>query len=223
MFGVYLVFFVAPFFYQVFNGGRAAAILCNLSCMVTTILLFVYEFIQYIKKEGFSDYIEDVWNKADVANIFIYGFVYFWIRIARPEWTIFDFFDFEQKGHPPTAPDYYFEYLVKFSLIMANTCLLILIVYKILNYLRILSGFGLFILLISQCLVDIFIFFTFMLLWIIVFTVLLYILRTDIPNYVDYPHLPWYMQLTIQVWRNSLGDIQPPQYEFWIEQAERQE
>lgn len=88
---------------------------------------------------------------------------------------------------------------------------------KLLNFMRIFEGFGLFILLIGQCLADIKLFFLFMILWLSVFTAMLYILNCDVPNYEDYPHLPWWLQLTLQVWRNSLGDIQPPEYSTWFD------
>ena len=54
-----------------------------------------------------------------------------------------------------------------------------------------------------------------MLLWLSVFTAMLQILNCGVPNGEDYPHLPYWLSLCLQVWRNSLGDIQPPEYTDW--------
>jgi len=73
-------------------------------------------------------------------------------------------------------------------LVLTNILLIVLVVLKMLNYFRVFEGFGLFILLIGQCLSDLALFFIFMFLWLYVFTVMLYILNTTVPNPEDYPH-----------------------------------
>lgn len=48
-----------------------------------------------------------------------------------------------------------------------------------------------------------------------------YILKSDIPNYEDYPHTYWWLQQLIQSWRNALGDLQPVAYEgYWLKKYE---
>jgi len=210
----YIAFYLFPFFYQIFQNDPKTVIICNCSCMFTIVFLFTYEFMQYYRTT-FDDYIEDMWNKADAAHISMYGCCYFWLRISRPEGSIPDFFQFEAET-PPWNDNYAKEYAIKAVLTFTNIILIVLAVLKLLNYMRIFKGFGLFILLIGQCLADIKLFCLFMILWLAVFTVMLYILKCDVPNWSDYPHLPWWLQLAIQVWRNSLGDIQPPDYGSWF-------
>ena len=87
----YFAFYLVPFFYQVFQRDARTVIICYCSCFVTISFFFTYEFMQYYKTT-FDDYIEDLWNKADVAHISMYGCCYFWLRISRPEGAIPDFF-----------------------------------------------------------------------------------------------------------------------------------
>ena len=86
---------------------------------------------------------------------------------------------------------------------------------KMLNYLRLFEGFGLFIVLVGQCILDIRIFLLFMLMWIGIFSSVLFILNCNLPNYEDYPHLSLSWQLVITIWRDALGDLQPPVYDYW--------
>lgn len=59
----------------------------------------------------------------------------------------------------------------------------------------------------------------FMFMWDFIFTILLYILNSGTDD-EDYPMLPPSLQLLTQIWRNSLGDIGPPGYDFWMEKRE---
>lgn len=92
----YMIFYLFPFFYQIFQTDYRTVIVCNVSCMITIVWLFVYEFMQY-NLTTFDDYIEDKWNKFDVAHIAMYGCCYFWLRMTRPEDSIINFFQFEDK------------------------------------------------------------------------------------------------------------------------------
>ena len=156
--------------------------------------------------DSFSDYIEDFWNKNDLAHVITYGVLYFWLRITRPDDSIINFYEFEKTVNP-WDDGYVRLYAMKCVLTMTNITLCAQAVMKMLNYLRIFDRFGLFILLIGQCLVDLSFFFLFMFLWLIVFTVMLFILGSGVPNTEDYPHIPEFLMLILQVWRNSLGDI----------------
>ena len=154
--------------------------------MITIVCLLVYEFMQY-NLTTFDDYIEDKWNKFDVAHIAMYGCCYFWLRMTRPEDSIINFFQFEDKI-AIQDDNYARAYAIKMILVLTNILLIVLVVLKMLNYFRVFEGFGLFILLIGQCLSDLALFFIFMFLWLYVFTVMLYILNTTVPNPEDYPH-----------------------------------
>jgi hypothetical protein len=174
--------------------------------MLTIIWLCVYEYLQYLDSDSFSDYIEDFWNKNDMAHVITYGCGYFWLRISRPDDAIVNFYDFEKKVSP-WEEGYNRRYLIKCILTTTNITLCAQVVMKMLNYLRIFEEFGLFILLIGQCIEDLTFFLIFMALWLCVFTVMLYILGAGVPNPEDYPHCSDFLALMLQVWRNSLGDI----------------
>ena len=98
-------------------------------------------------------------------------------------------------------------YYLKFACVIINILQVPVVVMKMLNYLRLFEGFGLFIVLVGQCILDIRIFLIFMLMWIAIFSSVLFILNCNIPNYEDYPHLPRNLQLTITIWRDALGDL----------------
>lgn len=87
----YLIFYIVPFFYQIFQKDARTVIVCNCSCFVAILFLFTYEFMQYYVST-FADYSEDLWNKADIAHISMYACCYFGLRISRPEGAIPDFF-----------------------------------------------------------------------------------------------------------------------------------
>lgn len=166
--------------------------------------LFIYELVQ-MRGSGFNDYIDDFWNQMDVCNIICY-LVYYPLRIYMAKEPLLDLFSFEEK-FTPNDPEYGFHYKLKFLLVLTNVFLVPIAVMKLLNYLRLVENFGLFILLVAHCLNDIKIFLLFMCLWIIIFTTILYILRCNVPNPEDYPWLPYVLKLLVQIWRDSLGDI----------------
>ena len=141
-----------------------------------------------------------------MAHVITYGFGYFWLRITRPDDAIVNFYKFENVVSP-WEDGYNGRYFVKCILTTTNITLCAQVVMKMLNYLRVFEQFGLFILLISQCLVDLGFFLMFMFLWLVVFTIMLYILGAGVPNPEDYPHCSDFLMLMLQVWRNSLGDI----------------
>lgn len=219
IFAFYIIGYLVPFFWQVYENDQDTILMCNISCFITLSFLSLYELLQY-RRTSFADYFSDGWNKADVAHYVLYLCCYFWLRVCCSEGSVRDFFEFERKT-PPWNEDYPWVFAIRYTLTWANCILLILVVIKLLNFLRIIEEFGLFILLLRQCISDIKLFFLFQILWICIFAMMLYILKSDIPNYHDYPHLYWWLQQLIQSWRNALGDLQPPFYEqYWLKKYE---
>lgn len=185
---IYIVGYLIPFFAQIFFTDFALVVAANFLCLLSVLTLFVYEFVQ-MRETGFSEYIDDFWNKMDVCNI-SFCILYFPIRVYMAEEPLLDLFAFEEHLSPED-PAYGSRYKLKFTLVLINVLLVPIAVMKLLNYLRLIENFGLFILLVGHCLNDIRIFLCFMLMWIVIFTTILYILRCDIPNPEDYPQLPY--------------------------------
>lgn len=206
-FVIYIIGYMIPFFMQIFSSDKIFVITSNCICLVSVLTLFVYEFVQ-MRGSGFDEYIDDFWNQMDVCNITFY-IVYFPIRMYLSSESLLDFFSFED-FLTPDDPHFASHYHCKFFLVMLNVILVPITVMKLLNYLRLAENFGLFVLLIGHCLNEVKIFFLFMFMWIFIFNAILYILNTDTTIPEDYPMLPMFLRLLVQVWRDSLGDIQPP-------------
>lgn len=71
-----------------------------------------------------------------------------------------DFFEFERKT-PTWSENYIQVFYTRYILTWTNCFLLILAVMKVFNFLRIIEEFGLFMLLLIQCISDIKLFFLF--------------------------------------------------------------
>ena len=78
------------------------------------------------------------------------------------------------------------------------------------------DNFGILIELIIECIRDISVFGLFMFGWIIVITLIYILLGAEFDN-EDYDVLDPKVFFVIQTWRNSIGDIGPPKYSFWME------
>lgn len=74
--------------------------------------------------------------------------VYFPIRVYLAQEPLLDLFAFEEKLSPED-PAYGARYKLKFALVLINVFLVPVAVMKLLNYLRLIENFGLFILLVG--------------------------------------------------------------------------
>lgn len=90
--------------------------------MLTIMWLCFYEYLQYLAADSFADYIEDFWNKNDMAHVITYGVLYFWLRITRPDDAIINFYEFE-KTVRPWEDGYTQRYAVKCVLTTTNITL----------------------------------------------------------------------------------------------------
>ena len=99
-----------------------------------------------MRETGFADYIDDFWNQMDVCNIFLF-LVYVPIRIVYADEPLLDLFSFES-SISPEDPNFGKHYHWKFMLVLVNVMLVPIAVMKLLNYLRLVENFGLFIMLI---------------------------------------------------------------------------
>lgn len=122
--------------------------------------------------------------------------MYFPLRIKFADQPLVDMFSFE-KTIEVDDPMFTKMYYGKFCLVIINVLLVPVAMMKMLNYLRLHENFGLFIILVGECILDIRIFLIFMIMWIIIFSIILYILNCNIPNYSDYPHMWRHLQLTM--------------------------
>lgn len=100
-----------------------------------------------------------------------------------------------------------------------HVILVIFCVFKLLYFTRMSKDFSFLIILIQRIQKETFTFFSFYLIFIMTFALLFNItgvyLVADLES--DYPGVHWYIAACIQVFRNSICDINPPDYSYWIE------
>ena len=96
---------------------------------------------------------------------------------------------------------------------MVHIFLLMTSFIKLLYNMRINAEFGRFVELILNCVWDVRIFFYFFMAWVIMFSIIFKVSGAEFDD-EDYPTLPGGAFL-IQTYRNSIGDIAPPKYEYW--------
>lgn len=68
MFIGYLAFFVTPFVVQVFSENHRIVQACDLLCISTAFLLFVFEIVQMKHKQ--LKYFAEAWNIVDLLHFF---------------------------------------------------------------------------------------------------------------------------------------------------------
>lgn len=78
---------------------------------------------------------------------------------------------------------------------------------------RVFSKFGEFVQLVLACCNDVKIFLIFFITWVMIFSVLFQVSGTTFES-KDYKTLP-ILAFYLQTYRNSIGDISPPEYDYW--------
>ena len=96
-----------------------------------------------------------------------------------------------------------------------HSAIIIFSAIKLIGYLRIFESIGLNINLIMQAIKDTGPFLFFFVSWIACFCLLMLIAGWEL-DVQDYPGVNYYVAYIIQTYRNSIGDITPPSYSFWI-------
>jgi len=106
-----------------------------------------------------------------------------------------------------------------------NIILIYMIVNKFLEFLRANDTFSAQVKLVKLGLAEITPFGVFFTGWLFIFTTifilegaLLY--ETD-PDNLDYVEIPYFIATFIQVFRNSIGDISAPRYDFWLRSSQQ--
>ena len=101
-----------------------------------------------------------------------------------------------------------------FMWVIFNSLLLVFSVIKILFFLRVNEAFGLLVQLLMQVLVDLTAFVTFFISWLFLFSMCYRIAGATVDQ-GDYPHVTPAVFYVIQIFRNSIGDVSTPVYDFW--------
>lgn len=108
-------------------------------------------------------------------------------------------------------------------MILVDVVLVLLIFFKIQNFLRINEEFGFLAQMVIETFDDMRFFMLYFFVWIILFTTLYSILKVDPGEFdeegkppVDYPGVNRYVGLFLMSFRNAIGDLTPPDYESWI-------
>ena len=100
-----------------------------------------------------------------------------------------------------------------------NVFLLSMVTLKVFFFLRIYDDFGLLVQLFLQVLSDVTTFTTFFAGWIVIFAAIFQILGIQFDE-TDYPFLDTFTKYLLYSYRNSIGDINPPLYDFWSSRVE---
>jgi len=102
------------------------------------------------------------------------------------------------------------------ALVILNVVIIFQMVLKVCFFLRVYDKFGMLVQLIITCIQDVGPFLTFMVIWLLAFTLSFIVLgaNSDVDKtYVDVGQFFGYFLL---IWENSIGNINPPTYTFWL-------
>jgi len=102
---------------------------------------------------------------------------------------------------------------------MLELTILICSFIKLLYFLRIFEQFGFLVQMVAKTCKEVLPFMAFFMLWIFFFTISSIILGSDIKDKDDeYPKVNWFLAWLIQIYRNSIGDINTPDYSGLIDE-----
>ena len=166
--------------------------------IATQIYFFLLECLE-LYYQGFFDFIEDFNNLIEFP-ICLISVVYFILRISNLEKNYYP------NGDKPDTGD---EHYV--TIILLNLMIIMSGIHRVLKFSKISMEFGILV----QLLIDSFkeiVTFTIFMFTLLLFTSYLFnLIGAEISN-DDYPDLQLMSYYFIQTFRNSLGDINPPEY-----------
>ena len=110
-----------------------------------------------------------------------------------------------------------------FLLVIFNVVIIIQIVLKICFFLKVDDKFGMLVQLILTCIRDIKAFTIFMMIWLLAFTLIFIVLGANNDVGQTYAHLYEFFGYFLLIWENSIGNINPPTYKFWMNQLQFEE
>lgn len=164
-----------------------------------------------MKAEGPRNYLKNYWNLVDVFTMVVY-FIYFSYRWDHTGAAIPVL---PEDGHH-TSEGWFkdeLEHKLRYYSPLVHLTLILTGFVKLMYYMRVYSAFGEFVQLVLACCDDVKIFLLFFLTWVMIFGVLFQVSGTtfDQKDYATLPVVAFYLQ----TYRNSIGDISPPEYAYW--------
>lgn len=191
--------------------SRNAQVLLTGLFLMTHIILFHIETIQ-MRTEGWK-YLRSFWNIIELfsalASLY-YSFNVFFCN--NGEVLLFHQMDLDLiaiRGNRSEIIDHHFNIMV---------CVIFLIIasiFKFLSILRVFEEYAHFVQVILMCMEGSVIFIAFLFYWIFAFQLLLLVMGVTFDD-GDYTGLSSNAATLIQVYRNSVGDIQAPLYKLWL-------
>lgn len=150
-------------------------------------------------------YFESFWSIPNCLQ-FVISTLYNLFKFidAQNEFTIFS-----------NEDEKYNEYSLITLMMWLNTILISMALFKCLFYMRVYDKFGNFVLLFSRCVLELIPFTCFLFFWLFGFSVLFESIGIKLGNDDDYLGLSRYFILFIQTFRNNIGDVYTPTYEYW--------
>lgn len=140
-----------------------------------------------------------MWNKIDLTMTITF-FTILGLRINN---------NFLPGSETPTDSLYIFKSIL-------NALMLISIYTKLLFFLRMYEQYGKMIQLLWQCILDLRPFLLFFVTLIILVSLVLIVNQVTYDSQ-DYPYLPNFWIVFLQTYRNSIGDLSPPDYSYWTD------
>ena len=150
-------------------------------------------------KQG-RKYLGDMWNYAD-QSIFILFVGYFISRMTSHDSIL-------PNSNTDTDQDMAFW-------VSVHSLMLVFSVIKVLGYLKLDDRFGLMVDLIVQVIKDVYNFCIFLVCWLVLCVLLYKVSGFSMGNDDDYPLVNSNLVLFLNMFRNSIGDVQTPKYDWW--------
>lgn len=204
---MYFFFFCVPFMIQIYFNNKIILFLCLSCCFMCQMFFLLCEINQMRVRKW--NYCKDPWNYFDLLNIT--GFMAYMVIRFFNSHTIMPI---EGDTRNPTEMAIW---------VNMNTFMLWSAFQKLLFYLRCHPAFSKMVRLVIQTCFDIIPFLSYTLLSLVLFTILFDISGVKItPDDNTYDHVtPNLLAIFIQVFRNSIGDITTPTYNYWFQGVDK--
>lgn len=186
---IYVCFFVIPLLMIIFQENSDVGRSCYIICYFTQLFFFGIELIQ-MRKQGLKSYMRG-WNLVDLS-----GFISFLVLMTV------------QFYYPRDTKENVFQILLILFLVLQ-------VFMKLLFFMKIFSDYGFLVQMIGLSILDMGPFMAFFTLWVVFFAIENRVLMLEFDE-SEYDGLNKFMQMLILAFRNSIGDLQSPQYERWL-------
>jgi hypothetical protein len=194
-----------------FSEDPFTIVWCNVSCQLVQLILLAIEISQLYYK-GMAGYWDDGWNFFDVVHFLVYE-LYFFVRVigGNTYYLLPKIQYYGQAVYASTIDE-------KIWWVIIHSLIILLITFKLMFFMRVSENFSNLVQLITTVLFQIGPFIVFLIMWMIVNSLLYNISGVEIYdiNDNDYHELHESLALFFQNFRNSVGDISTPTYDYWI-------